>query len=179
MSPSFTGRPFIEGNTESQRVAAPSSRRPLRDGLSLRVSLARSSCQRAVGRRPLRDGLSLRGRHGPVQHQRLHRRRPLRDGLSLRVAPTRPRRLRMGQSPSFTGRPFIEGASDCSPSWSHAGSPSFTGRPFIEGVRAARGSSWLTLGRRPLRDGLSLRVECGAQHHRLRAVAVLYGTVFH
>ena len=61
-SPSFTGRPFIEGSNERERLALEwASRRPLRDGLSLRGPCPvcdRSSCRR---RRPLRDGLSLRG----------------------------------------------------------------------------------------------------------------------
>ena len=86
------------------------SRRPLRDGLSLRAAQAGGQAHPgAGGRRPLRDGLSLRGvvgTHGALHHLG---RRPLRDGLSLRVHSAR-RQDPLKGSPSFTGRPFIEGS---------------------------------------------------------------------
>ena len=108
------------------------------------------------------------------------------------------------QSPSFTGRPFIEGPVQAWP-WPRirrrrplrdglslrendtlAGvaevrrSPSFTGRPFIEGRNDVSGRGFPSGCRRPLRDGLSLRDLLPSMYLRTRLrVAVLYGTAFH
>ncbi len=109
-SPSFTGRPFIEGLTSSrQRCASPQGRRPLRDGLSLRVFALGLCVDECDGRRPLRDGLSLRGDYPGLPLSAKDSRRPLRDGLSLRDLFLDHPALAPAESPSFTGRPFIEG----------------------------------------------------------------------
>ena len=183
LSPSFAGRPFIEGHTRLAPRRKLLRRRPLRDGLSLRGSRLTPCCTVACGRRPLRDGLSLRvpktrdraewleqrspsfagrpfieGSLGvAICGGRFCSRRPLRDGLSLRAI--RPRRDRSpeGWSPSFAGRPFIEGRTARRGSGHTGGSPSFAGRPFIEGGTPAGRPRRSSRCRRPLRDGLSLR----------------------
>ena len=67
-------------------------------------------------------------------------RRPLRDGLSLRgVSALQGDKNYM--SPSFTGRPFIEGRLWWRLGLVCGGSPSFTGRPFIEGHQQQRGKT--------------------------------------
>ena len=134
-------------------------RRPLRDGLSLRglIRLVRQP-DWCASRRPLRDGLSLRGYRGDHDQGRYKRRRPLRDGLSLRdqklihlVLLSGSRRpLRDGLSLRVVGMAALRPEAYAS--------PSFTGRPFIEGLTSSRQRCASPQGRRPLRDGLSLRV---------------------
>ena len=86
------------------------SRRPLRDGLSLRDPRQGRTQGRPPRRRPLRDGLSLRGANGGDDSDDDGRgRRPLRDGLSLRDLRQAGHDRIDVASPSFTGRPFIEG----------------------------------------------------------------------
>ena len=63
MSPSFTGRPFIEGRTIHTHKAKSRRRRPLRDGLSLRVNKAHVPCLNTPGSpsftgRPFIEGTS-------------------------------------------------------------------------------------------------------------------------
>ena len=85
-------------------------------------------------------------------------RRPLRDGLSLREDAGKLDKPDAATSPSFTGRPFIEGnRANTYTGCCRGRSPSFTGRPFIEGPVTLRNRVRLLQGRRPLRDGLSLR----------------------
>ena len=56
-------------------------------------------------------------------------------------------------SPSFTGRPFIEGFKNPDRYIQQQVSPSFTGRPFIEGFRSITRKLRGSTRRRPL--GLS------------------------
>ena len=136
-SPSFTGRPFIEGHSDGHVTVSKTPKSPSFTG------------------RPFIEGARRRPRRFSASASPSFTGRPFIEGITIEggVVVADP-------SPSFTGRPFIEGITIEGGVVVADPSPSFTGRPFIEGSNERERLALEWASRRPLRDGLSLRGPC-------------------